>query len=812
MMLVRIKYLFVVVIFSTKILSAQNEIESAGQWIYDENERTYNWVPSLLKSVNNPIVNLSHFNGYVFNWIPRGQQFKNNTLINGLNWESNLSGWNTAFSYSGMFKIFNYNKIDQNFEYSNDGYTMNNNTSYLSTSSSLVKKGLLVHTGFSNASYINEAHLQYGTGILKNNLSASFFLVYQNAPKGFLPNGPREINGLAFNLEKLYRNNHLFGFTVWWNQANQGIQSPSVLEAYTLSHLRNYNPAWGWLNGQPFYPNNKKNNVPVFSFKYEKNWKDKSMFKINLGVAAGEQSSSQLDWTSTADPRPDYYRYLPSYTKDTGTRNQLIKWFDIHPEYLQINFDKILKINKASLSKRSYYIINSNKMNIFLVRASALYNNQLSNYWDVSAGINLKIDQIHYYNILENLLGGQFYYNYNSWVMDDRQENSFQNNIQNPDQKIKENERWGPDFRLKSLYSDGWVQIKNSNPRWEFSGGLHYGNEFFQRVGYNQNGLFINNSLGASSNFAFPFVGFKGQFLFKYSGRFYVRSIFFNQQYAPNSSAVFLDPNLNSFQTPFLLPQIKKGIDLSLFYRGVNTKIILSAYLQNAQNESEKKFFFHDKYNSFVYGIVGQKTSIYQGFESSIETLLLNFVNLEMSFNVGHYYILNNPLYEILLVNDLYKVESGLLKLKNLPASSSPEITGAISFKIQPSYNSNFTFTCIYAAKRAINYDYFRRSSLLLDSMSNKNLYANIYTVPLLPNQFVFNSSFSKSLEIKFGKVKLPIRCSFSVKNIFNTLIPILVFEQSRFDYNSLNADKFPPKYLYDQGTTYALGIQFLIQ
>ena len=82
MMLVRIKYLFVVVIFSTKILSAQNEIESAGQWIYDENERTYNWVPSLLKSVNNPIVNLSHFNGYVFNWIPRGQQFKNNILIN----------------------------------------------------------------------------------------------------------------------------------------------------------------------------------------------------------------------------------------------------------------------------------------------------------------------------------------------------------------------------------------------------------------------------------------------------------------------------------------------------------------------------------------------------------------------------------------------------------------------------------------------------------------------------------------------------------------------------------------------------------
>jgi NDP-sugar pyrophosphorylase family protein len=49
-------------------------------------------------------------------------------------------------------------------------------------------------------------------------------------------------------------------------------------------------------------------------------------------------------------------------------------------------------------------------------------------------------------------------------------------------------------------------------------------------------------------------------------------------------------------------------------------------------------------------------------------------------------------------------------------------------------------------------------------------------------------------------------------KNLLGTLIPVLVFEQSRFDYINLNPSRYPLKYLYDQGLTYAIGIQLQIQ
>ncbi len=799
-------------IFFPKTSFSQEEELLPKDWVYDENERSYNWVPTLLKSNTNITTSLSQFNGYVFNWSPRGQSFNSNTIVDGINWSANLNGWSPSFSYTGMYKIFHNKGNQENFEYSNEGYSKNNRATYLTTASTLFKKGWLIHSGFSNASYINELHFQYSTGKLKDGWSLNSFAVIQNTPNGLLPNGFKKIAGGSVSADKVISGNQTVGFVFWWDYASQGKVSPSVLEAYSLSNQRNYNPSWGWLGGQAYYPNYKQTNVPILSFRYEKKWSEKASLQINLGIAVGRQQSSQLDWTSSSDPRPDYYRYLPSYQIDSNIRGQLTNWFNGNPQALQIDFDRIKKVNNSSTSKRSFYIINKNVASLLLTRASALYKFQFNNYWSGDGGIHISRDKAHYFNIIENLLGGLFYYNYNGWVNDDGLNNSFQNDLQYPDRKVNLGEKWGPDYELQSMQTNAWIQFKNIRPRWELSSGFNYSADLFQRTGFNQNGLFTGNSLGSSSINFFPSIGFKGQILYKLSGRIYFRSIFYNQQYAPSASTFFLDPSLHSFNTPFLLPQIKKGLDLAVYYRGVDTKITLSAYLQGSTNEFEKKLFYHDRYNSFVYGVVGQKESIFQGVESSFETNLFSFFQLGISCNIGNYIISNNPFYEIVLSNDLYKVESGLLMLKNLPATTSPQVTQAITMQFQPTYTSRISITGVYSARRALSYDFYRRSSHMLNSGFSNVKLNPIFDVPFLPDQFVLNATMSKSFNIKKGKQNLPIYYNLSLKNLLNTLIPVLVFEQSRFDYINLNPNKFPLKYLYDQGITYAFGIQLQIQ
>lgn len=183
-----------------------------------------------------------------------------------------------------------------------------------------------------------------------------------------------------------------------------------------------------------------------------------------------------------------------------------------------------------------------------------------------------------------------------------------------------------------------------------------------------------------------------------------------------------------------------------------------------------------------------------------------------MSANIGQYFISNNPLYEILLVNDLYKVESGILRLKGLPASTVPQFTEAISLQYQPNFSSRISITGVYSAQRAISFDYYRRSAIVLDPLFSKAVYQTIHDVAYLPDQLTLNAAFSKSFIINYRNKRCSFYCTLSVKNILNTLIPVLVFEQSRFDYVNLNPNKFPLKYLFDPGTTYSLGIQLQIQ
>ena len=84
-------YFFMIFVLITKPVFSQIDEEIAKQWIYDENERGYNCVPTLLKAKSNSTNSLSQYNGYVFNWIPRGQAYSVSNNIDVINWDYNLN-------------------------------------------------------------------------------------------------------------------------------------------------------------------------------------------------------------------------------------------------------------------------------------------------------------------------------------------------------------------------------------------------------------------------------------------------------------------------------------------------------------------------------------------------------------------------------------------------------------------------------------------------------------------------------------------------------------------------------------------------
>jgi hypothetical protein len=187
---------------------------------------------------------------------------------------------------------------------------------------------------------------------------------------------------------------------------------------------------------------------------------------------------------------------------------------------------------------------------------------------------------------------------------------------------------------------------------------------------------------------------------------------------------------------------------------------------------------------------------------------LFSFFQLNATSTLGSYRITNNPLYEILLATDLFKVESGLLHLRGLSASNSPEWVNAFSVSCQPFNNFQFSFTSIYAMNRSEEFDFFRRSFVVEKNMK-KNGFENGIPIPsLLPNTFLMNLFASSVYVYKVKEKQVLARVTFSARNLLNTLIPVIAYEQSRFDYKNYQNEKFPSKYLFDPGLVFSIGLK----
>ncbi len=768
------------------------------------------WTSTLLNASKNALYNAVVYNGQSFNWSFRGE---NNyvTNLDQINLESPLGKIKFSSLLNGIQNEFYKTDISVNGAFSRQGYNVNPIVNYISTALPSVLNNVSFANAFSSSNNTNILKVHFNSGIKINKLNYSIAMVMQNRLSEYSPIGYKQSIGLLYTAERLLQNNSKLGFSLIWNYSNQSRAATAVNEAIELSGTRSYNPSWGWYHNKIYFPNTRQSNAPLFLFKYEKKWSDNNYIIITNAIVVGTQSQSGLEWTQATDPRPDYYRYLPSYITDSGLQKSLKNWYLQHPQLLQTNFDKLEKTNLLSAEKRSFYIVSQQNTNLLLGHGSVTYSKQVSSYFEFLTGVRYAFEKLHSFNTIKDLIGGTYYYNYNNWINDDGIATSFQNDILNPNRKINLNEKWGANFFLKSVQLQPWFEIAHYDHKIESHFALGFGLQGLQRDGLNENGLFPANSKGPSSIIFQNAANFKAQVLYKFSGRTYLRAIAYLQNQPATAEATYINYDLNAFTSPYWSSVLKRGIDLSFFYRAPQYKITASIYWNNSFNNSVKTFFYHDAYAQFVYGVIGDIAKQNTGAELSVETSIFDKIQLSYVSNYQHNIFLNNPKYQLLQANDFNNVSGSLLYLSNLAATSIPNFTNSLNLIFQFNSTASIGLDFVYAMERAMFVDYFRRSDFVktkIDAYSWNDLLANTY----LPNSGAINAFASKRFMLKRPNKLYKYQLSISARNILNTPIPVIAYEQTRFDYVHFNANKYAPKYLYDMGANYSIRFQLQIQ
>src|SRR5690606_33962243 len=98
---------------------------------------------------------------------------------------------------------------------------------------------------------------------------------------------------------------------------------------------------------------------------------NKTRWNTSAGYQFGKNKNSTLDWYNGSDPRPDYYRYLPSYYKISYLANpdaveDITAQLNNTPEKLQVNWDRLYEVHymnnevmpgTAQVGRRSVYVV-----------------------------------------------------------------------------------------------------------------------------------------------------------------------------------------------------------------------------------------------------------------------------------------------------------------------------------------------------------------------------------------------------------------------------------------------------------------------
>ena len=624
----------------------------------------------------------------------------------------------------------------------------------------------------------------------------------------------------------------------------QGRQGIAVQETYDLTGENFYNPYWGYQtqsDGTQKKRNarNRNNHKPYLTLGHYWSISEKLIIQTNLYAINGRTANTNLNWFNANDPRPDYYKYLPSYfinNQGSLSGNQIIEnqadynqilqgWQQNNPNTTQLNWDLMYNANYNNLytqndiggeggnsltARRSKYILEEYRLDPRHYGFNSFGKWNVNENSNLNFGVSISNYKSKNFRLLNDLLGGDYWVDIDQFALRDFDDpNLAQNDLQNPNKIIKVGDVFGYNYDIHINKNELFSTYSFNKNRIETFFGINLSNTTFWRNGKMQNGRFPENSLGNSEKQTFLNYGAKFGFLYKITGR---HLLSFNAMYkteAPYVRNAYVSPRTRDQLVPNLKSTEIISGDINYNIRLPFLKARLSGFYTQINNQTWARSFYHDEYRTFVNYMMTNVDQLFMGTELGFESNITSSLQLTGAFTIGDYLYKSRPVATITRDNSQEVIAlDKVIYLKNFKIGGMPQQATSIGLK----YNSPKYW---YAG---INYNYFtdiylspnpdRRTTEALAGYAEGYPYVNeIVDQTKLENGNAVNLFIGKSW--KFYKNNSYLRLGLNVNNLIdNTHFKTGGFEQLRYDAS--NIQRFPNKYGYMYGRTYFLMLSYL--
>ena len=784
----------------------------------DEESGMANYVPGLLHS-SSDVFSSAGYSLSISYFKARGTDSKYQTIcMNGLMMSNLVTGRAQWSQWGGLNHVIRYPESILNINPATFTFGDLGGAGNYTLRASTFRQQVRATYSLSNRSYNNRLMLTYASGLLKNNWA------FTASVSGRFGNGISYVDGTYYNgvsyflsAEKRITEEHALSINLFGSYTDRATQGNATQEAYDLVGSHYYNPNWGYQNGEVRSSKIKKAHEPMLLLShFYKPAEKKYTIITSLAGSYGKSTSSALDWYDVQSPKPDYYRYLPSYQTTDVLKDEVTDQWLNDVNVRQIDWDHIYDVNQynAASGERAQYIMKDYVTKNLQVAGSSNIVYQATKHLKLSAGVDLRGFQQHNYQQISDMLGGSYWMDNDKYAEGDNPDNPdiLYNDLDNKDKKLQKGDIFGSNYSYNIFKQTAWIMNKFSYDAVEFHVGAKVGASQYWRVGYMRNGLFPDNSKGKSKVLNFIDLGLKAGLTYKINGRNFLALNGIVVSNAPEIKNCFLSPNTHNGLAASVQNEKHFGADFSYIMTYPKVKMRLTGYYNQFYDMSKLTTFYHDDYGAMVNYSMTNMNQRYMGIEFGIDVQLGSMFSIFAAANVGDYTYTNNPNVTITADNgyDMLGADNvsanQKVYIKNFHVAGTPQIAGTIALKFKYNYwwatiNVNY-FDGIY-----VDINPERRTTNARGTLdANSELYHKIADQSKCKGQFTLDASLSKSWKIK----RYMIGFNVSVTNILNNKnLVTTAWEQYRFDYKTYNVDKFPIKYYYAFGTTFYAGINF---
>ena len=688
-----------------------------------------------------------------------------------------------------------------------------------------------------NRNYTLRAMYTYGTGLTKKGWAFFGTVGYRWANMNTAAVDGTFYNSLGYFLsaQKVINENHSLNLATWGNPTERAQQGASTDEAYWLANDRQYNPYWGYQNGEKRASRVVNNYEPSVLLTWDYKINERMKLTTSAFTKYAKYSSTRLNYNGQ-NPAPDYWKNFPSYNYDvwsnTGTADEYAAWEKSRDYWMsdirhrQIDFDKLYFANQQlnTTGHDAVYWIEAKHNDHLANSLGSTFDWSIDNSTKFQVGLQLANNKGYHYSTMEDLLGGAYFHNVNTYAQGRYASNDseLQYDLNNPNGVVREGDKMRYDYDIISQNAKAWASfVKDKGISHNYL-SVKMGATQMWRNGHMLNGFYDpakgwakNASYGKSGKAHFLDGGFKvGSTLNLGKGNSISMGVGYEAR-APRASVAFESPEMNNNFVPNLKKEKIFSAELGYALNCSWARLNLTGYYTHTYDGTDWQNFYFDDVNSFTYVSLTGLEKDYYGAELGVTFKVTSNFDINVTGTMAEAKYTSNSRVDYMLSTE-GTTKQDICYNKGMRESGTPlaAVSLGLSYRIKGWY---LDLTGNYYDRIYLSYSPCMRYYETLSKAGYVNN-VNGQDVINVPEQAKGNGGFMLDASIghQFKVAKRPLSVNLMLTNITNNQkICTGGYEQSRSDYsvNSATGTASDRTYKFSNNPKkfYALGINGML-